>query len=343
MEAYATMIRIGIPHIQVWQLSPIYIYIYMVSGKFTLVTTCSDNPTPSLHDGAASSPGDGVQHRQSITIDAVVGAYDHHRPHQQTLRALCRHVANNNSPCCQSFHRPLVNAGHAAATTCLLHWVTRSFDTVARIAPQLDLVPLPTALGWTQDTVQALPDLSTPLRHPDPPHSQPLHDPVEGPLQTYRRVVLGGTFDRLHAGHRLLLAIAAISARDEVVVGITDAAMLTTKARRELLQPYEARCVGVEHYIQAVHPALQVCTVALCDPAAPTPAHQLPDIQAIVVSQETVAGAESINAHRAQHGLSPLAVVVVGLVGMRVGSAQKLSSSQLREEEGALSSDTQRQ
>lgn len=226
--------------------------------------------------------------------------------------------------------------GHAAATTRLLHWVTRSFDTVARVAPQLDLIPLPTALGWTQDTVQALPDLATPLRHPDtaPPH--PPSSPAQ-PLSTYQHVVLGGTFDRLHAGHRLLLSVAAISAEAEVVVGVTDDAMLTTKTRRELLQSYDARCVGVARYIHAVHPALKVHTVALRDPAAPTPAHEMPNIQAIVVSQETVAGAESINAHRQQHGLVPLAVVVVGLVGMRVGSAQKLSSSQLREEERASS------
>lgn len=223
--------------------------------------------------------------------------------------------------------------GHAASTTRLLHWVTRSFDTVAGVAPQLDLVPLPTVLGWTQETVQALPDLSTPLRHPDTLETPPPQ--TSEALHTYPHVVLGGTFDRLHAGHRLLLAVAAISARSRVVVGVTDDAMLATKTRRELLQPYEARCVGVERYIHAVHPALEVTTVALRDPAAPTPAHELPDIEAIVVSQETVKGAESINAHRVQQGLAPLAVVVVGLVGMRVGNTQKLSSSQLREEEDA--------
>lgn len=32
---------------------------------------------------------------------------------------------------------------------------------------------------------------------------------------------MGGTFDRLHAGHRLLLAATALVAREHIFVGIT--------------------------------------------------------------------------------------------------------------------------
>jgi len=37
----------------------------------------------------------------------------------------------------------------------------------------------------------------------------------------FKRLALGGTFDRLHCGHRLLLAAAALVAQDTAYVGIT--------------------------------------------------------------------------------------------------------------------------
>lgn len=60
------------------------------------------------------------------------------------------------------------------------------------------------------------------------------------------------------------------------------------------------------------------------------------DMHAIVVSKETVKGAEEINQWRQDHGFEPLAVVVVDLVGSKGSSnAAKLSSTALREQEAA--------
>lgn len=39
-------------------------------------------------------------------------------------------------------------------------------------------------------------------------------------------VVLGGTFDRLHSGHKILLTEAVLRARKRVVIGVTDATMI---------------------------------------------------------------------------------------------------------------------
>lgn len=41
--------------------------------------------------------------------------------------------------------------------------------------------------------------------------------------QMFRRVALGGTFDRLHDGHRLMLRTAVEHALKHVTVGITGA------------------------------------------------------------------------------------------------------------------------
>lgn len=42
-------------------------------------------------------------------------------------------------------------------------------------------------------------------------------------------VVLGGTFDRLHVGHKLLLTDAVIRAKRRLVVGVTDTNMIACK------------------------------------------------------------------------------------------------------------------
>lgn len=45
-------------------------------------------------------------------------------------------------------------------------------------------------------------------------------------------VVLGGTFDRLHCGHKILLTEAVLLARKRLVVGVTDTNMVKCKSNR---------------------------------------------------------------------------------------------------------------
>lgn len=47
--------------------------------------------------------------------------------------------------------------------------------------------------------------------------------------KTYRTVVLGGTFDRIHIGHKILLSEAVLRAYKRVVVGVTDMNMVKCK------------------------------------------------------------------------------------------------------------------
>lgn len=105
--------------------------------------------------------------------------------------------------------------------------------------------------------------------------------------------------------------------------------LLAKKAHRELLQPYAERAAAALAFMRAVRPGLDAEAGALRDPAAATAAETDARMQALVVSQETLAGGEAINRGRAGRGFEQLALVVVGVVGERPDGS-KLSSSELR-------------
>ncbi|KAH7388479.1 hypothetical protein KP509_16G077600 [Ceratopteris richardii] len=142
---------------------------------------------------------------------------------------------------------------------------------------------------------------------------------------TYKSVVLGGTFDHLHDGHKSLLKAAAAFATDRMVIGITVGVMLEKKEYPDLIEPFETRKAAVEHYIQSIKPDLKVEVHAITDPFGPSIVDE--DLQAIVVSKETMAGALAVNRRREEKGLSLLEVEVINLVE---GDGEKLSSTLIR-------------
>ncbi|XP_042481033.1 phosphopantetheine adenylyltransferase 1-like isoform X2 [Macadamia integrifolia] len=125
--------------------------------------------------------------------------------------------------------------------------------------------------------------------------------------EPYGSVVLGGTFDRLHDGHRLLLKAAAEFARDRVVVGVCDGPMLADK--------------------ESIKPGLNVKTEAIVEPYGLSIVDD--NLDAIIVSKETWAGGISVNKRRAEKGLPQLKIEVVDLLPEE-NSGEKLSSTALR-------------
>ncbi|KAK9815834.1 hypothetical protein WJX72_010497 [[Myrmecia] bisecta] len=137
---------------------------------------------------------------------------------------------------------------------------------------------------------------------------------ADGEVLQFENVAVGGTFDRLHAGHRVLLAATALVATKSIYIGITADALLAKKANKELLESFDMRRDAAVDFVKAVHPGIEVTAGALVDPNEPTMAATDERMQALVVSQETISGAEAINQYRREHGLKPLKLVIVNLV-----------------------------
>lgn len=128
----------------------------------------------------------------------------------------------------------------------------------------------------------------------------------------YNRVAVGGTFDYLHVGHKLLLSQAFLISNGIVECGVCDGELLKRKEFMEYLQSVEKRKDNVVVFGKMFNPGIDMHVTVITDPYGPTIVER--DIDAIVVSRETVGGAEGINVIRAQRNLPLLDIVVVDII-----------------------------
>lgn len=142
-------------------------------------------------------------------------------------------------------------------------------------------------------------------------------------------VAVGGTFDHLHHGHKLLLTYAALYSSERLHVGIADEALLSAKQYREALEPFESRKEKVEKFIHCVRRDIEVTIVPITDVFGGT--DSIASIDAIVVSAETQKSVNLINEARKANDLKPLASIVIPCVTHADGTL--ISSTEIRSTE----------
>ncbi|CAL2030108.1 unnamed protein product [Caenorhabditis brenneri] len=149
----------------------------------------------------------------------------------------------------------------------------------------------------------------------------------------YKKIVLGGTFDRLHNGHKVLLNKAAELASEDIVVGVTDKDMILKKSLFEMIEPVEFRMKRVVDFVEDISGEAKCLTEPIIDPFGPS--IRIKDLEAIVVSRETIKGADAVNKRRNEEGMSQLDVIIVELVEGtdEILNETKISSSSKRRED----------
>ncbi|KAJ2360169.1 hypothetical protein H4S02_012030 [Coemansia sp. RSA 2611] len=132
------------------------------------------------------------------------------------------------------------------------------------------------------------------------------------PWTAYPHVAVGGTFDHLHVGHKILLTATALAATKRVVCGISADALLEKKKYKQLLEPYRQRELNVLLFLRKIRKDLIVELAPLTEPCGPTAVDA--SIGALVVSHETLEGSRALNVRREENGLAPMQLMPIDLI-----------------------------
>ena len=187
----------------------------------------------------------------------------------------------------------------------------------------------------------------------------------------HHHVAVGGTFDHLHAGHKLLLTMAALVLDPTSIpgacltIGITGDKLLKNKAFREELEDFHDRQLAVQEFLLGVlglfspshvwketlmtddsspYPrevlitlksGLTIKFVEIFDPCGPTITDKT--ITALVLSGETRGGGQVVNNKRGEKGWPALEIFEVDVLD--AGDTQADSQDQANEKfQGKISS-----
>ena len=178
--------------------------------------------------------------------------------------------------------------------------------------------------------------------------SSPGNATQESPCHRHPSVAVGGTFDHLHAGHKLLLTMTALVLDPKpdlggcLTIGITGDDLLKKKAFKEELEDFPGRQLAVQNFLlgilglislshilvntkhiestlsrgREIHNTLKsgltIRYVEIFDPCGPTISDET--ITALVLSAETRGGGQVVNEKRGEKGWPALEIFEVDVL-----------------------------
>jgi pantetheine-phosphate adenylyltransferase len=138
-------------------------------------------------------------------------------------------------------------------------------------------------------------------------------------------VGMGGTFDHLHKGHKLLIK-TALSISNNLVIGLTTRKLLKNKNYASKLEDYETREKNLKKFISSFTDLKRVQIIELNEPYGP-PIND-PEYEGLVVSQDTYPNALKMNEIREKKGFEPMIIITIPLI--KGEDNKKLSSTSIR-------------
>ena len=159
-------------------------------------------------------------------------------------------------------------------------------------------------------------------------------------MKKFNLVACGGTFDHFHRGHKEFLRFAC-SLGKKIMIGITSNEYVRNSkfkvqnsplrqdfaGQAKLIESYAKRKESVERFLDREHIADKVEIAQIHDVYGSTRESALP-IDAIVVTEDSKAGAQLINKTRKEKGLPELEVEIAPLIFGEDGKV--ISSSRIR-------------
>jgi len=141
----------------------------------------------------------------------------------------------------------------------------------------------------------------------------------------FREVAVGGTFDALHRGHKILLR-TAFRAGDRVLIGLSRNGFVQRLRKNHAVDPYPKRKRVLTAFLRKEGLLGRGRIIPLDDPYGPTINNSTIDV--LVVSRFTKKMADRINSIRRRRGLKPLSVVSIRMV--LAEDFEPISSSRIR-------------
>ena len=143
-----------------------------------------------------------------------------------------------------------------------------------------------------------------------------------------RSVCMGGTFDVIHLGHRVLLE-KALDIADFVIIGLTTDKRARQGREKIDINPYLQRELHLQNWLKENGFSNRVEIVPLDDNWGPAAVES--KIEGIVVSKEKEDIAHKLNRFRNEKSIPEIEVIVVPMVKAYDGN--RISSSRIRKKE----------
>ncbi|MFH1328459.1 MAG: pantetheine-phosphate adenylyltransferase [Candidatus Bathyarchaeota archaeon] len=124
----------------------------------------------------------------------------------------------------------------------------------------------------------------------------------------FQTVAVGGTFDSFHRGHEKIL-LEAFKQSEKVLVGLTDEKLTKKLVKKHFVESYESRRDTLENFLyrEGLHTRAEIVSIDNIYGVT----HFLPNLNAVVVSEETYSRALEINEIRRKSGLKRIEIIVV--------------------------------